>query len=243
MAVGCRHGLIAQALLGASVVVVVVCGLFVWSVALVPASQVLSHQSLLDVLADLLVAAGHLTVPGWPQRGVRVLRHAVYLVVTVVAVHVVTVISCWGEVVGGIDVVVSLHLVVVHVDSVGVRLWVCVARKACNVVGGCGGSRPRLVGVAAGVGLCQVGHAACVGVHVFSVAAASSAPVGVVTGTTVLHTGLACVGGAVIEDLSTIAAPCWGEGECWNRRFSLCQELRLGLQAPATLAEMLWSIL
>lgn len=38
VAVGCRHGLIAQALLRASVVVEVVCCLFVSSVALVPAS-------------------------------------------------------------------------------------------------------------------------------------------------------------------------------------------------------------
>lgn len=158
-------------------------------------------------------------------------------------VHFVAVISCWGWVVGRIDVIVSLHLIVIHVDSIRVRLWLCVAWIACDVVGGCSGSGPRLVGIAAGVWLSQVGHAACVGIHVFSVAAASSASVGVVTGNAVLHTGLACVGGAVIEDLSAVAAPGWGEHIGWHRRFGLCQELRLGLQTTATLAEMLWSIL
>lgn len=243
MAVGCRHGLIAQALLRASVVVVVVCCLFVCSVAMVPAFQVLSHQSLLDVLADLLVAAGQRTVPGWPQCGVGVLGHAIHLVVTVVAVHVVAVISCRGWVVGRVDVIVSLHLIVVHVGSIRVRLWFRVAGIACDVVGRRGGSGPWLVGVAASVWLSQVGHAARVGVHVFSVAAASSAPVGVVTGDAVLHARLACVGGAVVEDLGAVAASGWGEGERRHRRFGFRHELRLGLQTTATLAEMLWSIL
>lgn len=243
MAVGCRHSLIAQALLGASVIVVVVCGLFVRSVAMVPASQVFSHQGLLDVLGDLLVASGHRTVPGWPQRGVWVLRHAVYLIIAVVTVHVMAGISCWGGVVGRIDVVVSLHLIVVHVGAIGVRLWLCVAGVACDVVGCCSGSGPRLVGVAAGVRLSQVGHAACVGIHVFPVAAASSAAVGVCTGDAVLHAGLARVGGAVVKDLSAVAASGWGEGECWHRGFGLRQKLRLGLQTPATLTEMLWNVL
>lgn len=72
VAVGCRHRLVAQALLGASVVVV--CRLFVRSVALVPASQVFRHQSLLDVLANLLIAAGHLAVvPRRSQCGIWIL--------------------------------------------------------------------------------------------------------------------------------------------------------------------------
>lgn len=209
MVVWCRHGLVAQALLGASVVVVVVRGLFVCGVAMVPASQVLGHQSFLDVLADLLGAAGRLAVPGWPQRGVGVLGHAVYLIVAVVTVRVVAVVGCWGGMVGGVDGVVSLHLVVVHVGSIGVRLWVCVAGVACDVVGRCGGTGSGLEGVAAGVCLCQVRHAARVGVQVLSVAATGSVPVGVGTGNAVLHAGLAGVGGAVVEDLGAVAASGW----------------------------------
>lgn len=213
MTVGSRHGLVAQALLGASVVVIVISGLFVCSVALVPASQVFSHQSLMDVLADLFVAPDW-TVPGWPHCGIQVRRHAIYLGVIIMTMYVVAVISCLSWVVGRIDVIVSLHLVVVHVGSIGISIWLCVAGISCDIVGCCGGSGSRLVGVAAGVWLSQIGHAACVGIHVFSVAAASSASVGVVTGDAVLHTGMTCVGGAVIKDLSAVAASSCGEREC-----------------------------
>lgn len=239
MAIGRRHGLIAQALLGAPVVVVAVRRLFVCCVAVVPAPQVLRHQSLLDVLADVLVAAWRWAVPGRPQRGVQVLRHPVHLVSAVVAVHVVAMVSCRSCLVGGVDVVVSLHLVVVHVASVGVRLWLCVAGVTRDVVGCGGGPGPGLVGVTASVWLGQVGHAARVGVQVFSVAAASPTPVAVVAGGAVLHTGLAGVGGAVVQDLDAAAALFVREGEGRHRRLRLRQELGLGLQAATALAEML----
>lgn len=74
-------------------------------------------------------------------------------------------------------------------------------------------------------------------------AATGSASVCVVSGGAVLNAGLACVGGAVIEDLCTVAASGRGKGECWHGGFSLCYKLRLGLQTPASLAKMLWSIL
>lgn len=119
---------------------------------MVPASQVFSHQSLLDVLGDVLIAPGHLAVPGWPHCCVWVLRHAVYLVSAVVYVHVMVVIS-WGGMVGRIDVIVSLHLVVVHVDSIGVRLRLCVTGIACDVIGSCGWSGSRLIVVAVAVRL------------------------------------------------------------------------------------------
>lgn len=67
------RGWIAQTLLGASVILIVVRSLFLCSVTFVPASQVFSHQGLLDVLVDLFVASGHWTLPGWPYRGVHVL--------------------------------------------------------------------------------------------------------------------------------------------------------------------------
>lgn len=218
--VGSRHGLIAQALLGTSVVVIVICGLFVCSVALVPASQVFSHQSLLDVLTDMFVAPGW-TVPWRPQCGVQVLCHAVYLVIIVVSLYIVAVISCLSWVVGRIDIIVSLHLIVVHVGSIGVRLWFCVAGISCDTVSCCCGSGARLVGVAAGVRLSQIRHAACVGIHVFSVAAACSRSVGVVAGDSVLHTGMACVGGTIIEDLGAVAASGCGEGERLHGGFGL----------------------
>lgn len=153
------------------------------------------------------------------------------------------VVRCRGGVIGRIDVVVSLHLVVVHVGSVGVRLRLCVAGVARDVVGRRGGSGPRLVGVTASVRLSQVGHAARVGVQVFPVAAANSAPVGVVTRDAVLDAGLARVGGAVVEDLGAVAASGRGEGERWRGGFGLRHELRLRLQTTATLAEMLWNVL
>lgn len=152
-------------------------------------------------------------------------------------------ISCWGWVVGRIDAIVPLHLIVVHVDSIRVRLWICVAWIACDIIGSRGGSGPRLVGIATSVWLSQVGHAACVGIHVLSVAAASSASVAVVTGDAVLHTRLARVGGAVIEDLSAVAAPGCRKDQCWHRGFGPCQELGLGFETATTLAEVLWSIL
>lgn len=76
------------------------------------------HHGLLNVLADLLVAAGDRPVPGWSQRGIEVVRHAVRFVGAVVGVHVAVAVRCWGRVVGGADVVVSLHLVLVHVKSI-----------------------------------------------------------------------------------------------------------------------------
>lgn len=76
------------------------------------------HRGLLNVLADLLVAAGNRAVPGWSQRGVEVVRHAVHFIVAIVSVHVTVAIRCWGWVVGGADVVVSLHLVLIHVKSI-----------------------------------------------------------------------------------------------------------------------------
>lgn len=110
------HGLVAQALLGAPVVLVlvVVSCLFVCGVALVPASQMFCHHSLLNRLADLLVAAGNRAVSGRSQRGVRVVRHAVEFIVAVVSVQVAAVIRCWGWIVGGADTVVTLHLIFVH---------------------------------------------------------------------------------------------------------------------------------
>lgn len=244
VALGGRHGLIAQAVLRASVVVVVSVRrllLLLLCVALVPASQMFCHDGFLEVLDGLLVAAGDLAIPGRAQSGVRVLRHAVHLVVPVVTVHFVAVISwlCW--VVRRIDGVVSLHLVVVHVHSVSVRLWFWVAGITRHIVGRGGGSGSRLVGLAI-VRLSQVGHATRVGVHVFSVAAASSAPVRVVAGDAVLHAGLAGVGGAVVEDLGAVAASGGGEAEGRHGGLGL-RQLRLGLQAATALAEMLWNVL
>lgn len=114
------HGVVAQAMLGASVVVVLVAVscLFVRGVPLVPASQMFCHHGLLNGLADLLVAAGTRAVSGRSQCGVRVMRHAVYFIVAIASVHVTAVIRCRGRVVGGIDIVVSLHLIFVHVKSV-----------------------------------------------------------------------------------------------------------------------------
>lgn len=171
------------------------------------------------------------------------MRHAVHFVVAIVTVRVAVVVRCWGRVVGGVDVVVPLHLVFVHVKSVCVRIRVGVAGIARDVVGSGGGVSPRLVGIATGVRLSQVGHAARVGVHVPSVAAAGPAPVGVVPGGAVLHAGLAGVGGAVIQDLGAAAALGWREHQGWNASFRLSRELGLRFQAAAALAEVLGCVL
>lgn len=102
---------------------------------------------------------------------------------------------------------------------------------------------PRLVGIAAGVRLSQVGHAARVGVHVFSVAATGPASVCVIPGGAVLNAGLTGVGRAVIENLGAAAALGWGEHQGWHPSFRFGRELGLRLQAAAALAEMLRCIL
>lgn len=158
--------------------------------------------------------------------------------------HIVAVVSCVRVVVGRVDIVVPLHLVFIHVDSAGVRLRLHVVGIACDVVSRGGGPRLlRLVGVAASVRLGQVGHAASVGVHVSSVAATSAVPVGVVSRSAVLHTGLAGVGGAVVEDVSAVAAPGGGHHKRRYGRLGFRRELRLGLQAAAPLTEVLRSVL
>lgn len=102
---------------------------------------------------------------------------------------------------------------------------------------------PRLVGIAAGVGLGQVGHAACVRVHVFPVAATGPASVGVVPRSAVLNAGLARVGRAVIKNLGAVAALGWGEHQGGHTRFCFGGHLGLRLQTTAALAEMLRRIL
>lgn len=221
VAQGCRHDSVAETLLGALVVVVVVavCGLLVGRVAMVPASQVLSHSGLLKVPRDLGFAAGSRAVPGWPKRGVRVLRRGVELIVAIATMHIIGTIGCVGRTVWRIDAVVSLRLIVVHADAIRVRLWLHMGRIARNVEGSSGGSSAGPVGVAVGLRLSQVGHAACVGVYVFPVAAAHSTSLIVVPGNCILHAGLAGVGRAVIEYLGAVAAPGWGQVERGQRRF------------------------
>lgn len=102
---------------------------------------------------------------------------------------------------------------------------------------------PRLVGIAAGVCLGQVGHAACVGVHVFPGAATGPASVGVVPRSAVLNAGLTRVGRAIIENLGTVAALGWGEHQGRHASFCFGRHLGLRLQAAAALAEMLRRIL
>lgn len=102
---------------------------------------------------------------------------------------------------------------------------------------------PRLVGIATGVCLSQVGHAARVGIHVLSVAAAGPVSVCVVPGGAVLNAGLTGVGRAVVEDLGAAAALCWGEHQGRHASFRFRRELGLRLQATAALAEMLRCIL
>lgn len=102
---------------------------------------------------------------------------------------------------------------------------------------------PGLVGVAAGVGLGQVGHTARVPVHVFPVAATGPASVGVVPRSAVLNAGLARVGRAVVENLGAVAALGWGEDQGWHAGLRFGGHLGLRLQAAAALAEMLRRIL
>lgn len=196
-------------------------------------------QCSLEILADLLVAPRHRRVSRRSQCGVKVIGNSVHLVRTVLTVTIVAVVSCLWVGVGRVDIIVSLHLVFIHVDSVGVRLRLDVGGVACDVIGGGGGPRLRLVGVAASVRLGQVGHAASVGVHVSSVAATGSVPVGVVARSAVLHAGLAGVGGAVVEDVGAVAAPGRGHDERWYGWRGFRHDWRLGLQAPAPLTEVL----
>lgn len=101
----------------------------------------------------------------------------------------------------------------------------------------------RLVGIATGVSLSQVGHAARVAIHVSAVAAAGPASVRVVPGGAVLNAGLTGVGGAVVQNLGAAAALRWGEHQGWHASFRRRRELGLRLQTSAALAEVLRCIL
>lgn len=102
---------------------------------------------------------------------------------------------------------------------------------------------PRLVGIATGVRLSQVGHAARVGVHVLPVAATGPASVRVVPGGAALHAGLAGVGRAVVQNLGAAAALGRGEHQGRHASFRFRRELGLRLQTTAALAEILRGIL
>lgn len=157
--------------------------------------------------------------------------------------HVVAVVGCLCVVVGRVDVVVSFQLALIHIGSAGVRLGLHVVRIARDVIGCGGGPCLRLVGVAAGVRLSQVGHAASVGVHVSPVAPTSPVPVGVVARSAVLYAGLTGVGGTIVKDVGAVAASAGGHHECRDGLSGFYGELGLGLQTPAPLTEMWWRVL
>lgn len=146
---------------------------------------------------------------------------------------------------GGVHAIVALRLVVVHVHSIGVRLRLGVGGVAGHVVGGGGGPGPGLRGVAAGVRLRQVGHAARVGVDVSPSAPTDASPGAVVSRDGILDAGLAGVGRAVVQDLGAVAAAGRRQDVGPRRRLHLhlAGELGLRLQAAAALAEVLRCVL
>lgn len=102
---------------------------------------------------------------------------------------------------------------------------------------------PRLVGIATGVCLGQVGHTACVGVRVLPVAPTGPAPVGVGPRSAALNAGLTRVGRDLIKNLGAAAALGWGQHQGRHASFCFGRHLGLRLQTTAALAEMLRRIL
>lgn len=156
-----RHGQVAQADLRAAVVVVAgrhpSAAVPVALAAVVPALQVLRHQRFVHVFGQQLVP-GPLSAPRRPHGGVGVLREAVGPVAAVLPEPVVSVVAV--HLVGRVDVVVALHVALIHVGPVVVRLHVR-ARVASDVVAAGRVVRRRLARVV----LDQVGHAPRVAKH------------------------------------------------------------------------------
>lgn len=242
MADGCRHGLVAQADLRAAVEVVSAQqgppSLPVTFAPVVPAFQVLRHQSFLHVFGQQFVSRP-LPGPGRPHCGVGILREAVRSVAAVVHESVVSMVTI--HLVGRVDVVMALDFILIHVRSVGVGLHVRAGVTTDEVGAGCVG----LARVAAArMVLDQVGHASGVSVHVqLPVEAVHGGGAGVqgavvgVAGATVLQTGLAGVGRAVLQDLGAVAAVSRRQREAGLFGVGVLSEPRLRLQTAAAMPE------
>ena len=119
MAEGRGHGLVAQAELGAAVVVVPSqhppSSLPGAPASVVPALQMLRHQGLMYVLGQQLVS-GPLPGPRRPHRRIGILGQTICLVAAVVPESVVSMVAV--HLVGRVDVVVALHFVLIHVGTV-----------------------------------------------------------------------------------------------------------------------------
>lgn len=219
MAEGGWHGLVSKAELRAIIVVIPsqtsTC-LYVAPTAVVPASQVLSHQSLLHVLLQGLVA-GPLSGPGQSHGGVWVLSKAVRSITTIGPVVLVSVIIVY--LVGRVDIVVALHLILIHVSTVGVGLHVWTG-VACHIVSSRCIVRWGLVQITtANMILDQIRHTACVSIDLHppvQLMVAGSRVQGAVVGVAwVVQAGLTGEGGAVLQGLCAVAPAGRGQGEDW----------------------------
>lgn len=125
MTEGGWHGQVAQAELGAAVIVVArqhaPPSLPVALAPVVPAFQVLRHQRLVHVFGQQLVS-GPFSAARGPHCRVGVLGKTVCPVAAVLPESVVSVVAV--HLVGRVDVVVALHFILIHVGSVVVRLHV-----------------------------------------------------------------------------------------------------------------------
>lgn len=245
MAEGCRHGLVAQAELGAAVVVVSSqhppSSLPGDPAPVVPALQMLRHQGLMYVLGQQLIS-GPLSGPWRPHRRIGILGQTICLVAAVVPESVVSMVAV--HLVGRVDVVVALHFVLIHVGTVWVRLHLQ-AGVAGDVVGTgwivCWGlawiTTARMV-------LHQVGHAPGVSVHfhlpVETVHGWGSGVQRAVLGvgrSAVFQTGLAGVGRAVLQHLCAVAAVRWWQDKDGLLWVGVLSELGLGLQTATAVPE------
>lgn len=152
-------------------------------------------------------------------------------VVSMVTIHLV----------GRVDVVMAFNFTLIHVRSVSIGLHVRAGVTANEVATGCIGltwvAATRMV-------LDQVGHASGVSIHIqLPVEAVHGWGAGVqcavvgVGGTTVLQTGLAGVGWAVLQDLGAVATVSRWQHEAGLFRVRVLSQPRLWLQTAAAMPE------
>lgn len=154
--------------------------------------------------------------PGQSHGSVGVLSKAVRPITTVGPVSLVSVIV---DLVGGVDIVVALHLVLIDVSTVGVGLHVWTG-VACHIVSSWRVVCLALVSITkADMVLDQIGHTACITVDLHppvQLMVAGPRVQGAVVGVTcVVQAGLAGVGGAVLQGFCAVVPAGRGLGKHW----------------------------
>lgn len=205
----------------------------------------------MDVLGDALGRGG---LPRQPEGCIGVMGHPVHRIFTegpaVVPLAVVSIVGRGA--VGRIDTVLSFSVILIDVATAVIKVTLCVWRVPSDIVAG------RRLLVALGVDaipqavpLGKVRHAPRIGGGNVLFLGPPPAPgtgvqgMGAVTGAchrrhaVVLGAGLTGAGGPIVQDFGAAAPLGFADGEERPVAVRLEQQVRLGLQAAAPLAEVL----